>query len=64
MPREMPEGEASALGHDRDYLALEDVKVLDRIVGAYWKTLSFLKSKIGAPLNEGPLASRGRHVFR
>ena len=44
--------EASALGHDRDYLALEDVKVLDRIVGAYWKTLSFLKSKIGVPLNE------------
>ena len=29
-----------------------DSKVLDRIVGAYWKTLSFLKSKIGAPLNE------------
>lgn len=44
--------EASALGHDRDYLALEDVKSLDRIVGAYWKNLSFLKSEIGVPLNK------------
>jgi hypothetical protein len=44
--------EASALGHDKDYLALENVQDLDRIAGAYWKNLSFLKNEIGAPLNE------------
>jgi hypothetical protein len=44
--------EANALGHDGDYLALENAKGLDRIVATYWENLYLLENDVGEPLNE------------